>query len=341
MVLGITLFLIFGLAVLASNVQPVNAGETIYIKADGSIDPSGAPISTSDNITYTLTDNIYESLIIQRNNTIIDGAGHALHKTESGYGIYLAKSKNVTIKNMEIIGSEYSGGIYHYLSFNNTIIGNNIRDNGEHGIYQAMANSSTICENTITNSTWGLDFDASYGNVAFGNTITDNEYGIRFISSSDNMIFENTIVNNDYGFYRWYTCLNNTVYHNNCIYNTIQAYGFGSGSPNVWDENYPSGGNYWSDYDGTDRYRGCDQNVLGSDGIGDTPYVIGVNNVDHYPLIKPYGSPQPSHPTQPVGGVYFETNKLELLAPWIILSSMLIVAAISIVYVRHRKKQQD
>ncbi|MCW3985022.1 MAG: hypothetical protein NWE91_01215 [Candidatus Bathyarchaeota archaeon] len=33
---------------------------------------------------------------------------------------------------------------------------------------------------------------------------------------------------------------------------------------------------------------GPNQDQLGSDGIGDTPYVIDLNNQDRYPLMKPY-----------------------------------------------------
>jgi PKD repeat protein len=62
---------------------------------------------------------------------------------------------------------------------------------------------------------------------------------------------------------------------------------------NVWDDGYPSGGNYWSGYAGVDLYSGPYQNQTGSDGIGDTPYVVGVNNQDHYPLTIPYGSNLP------------------------------------------------
>jgi len=57
---------------------------------------------------------------------------------------------------------------------------------------------------------------------------------------------------------------------------------------NVWDNGYPSGGNYWSDYNGTDLRKGPGQNVTGSDGIGDTPYIINTNNQDYYPLMMPW-----------------------------------------------------
>jgi len=42
-----------------------------------------------------------------------------------------------------------------------------------------------------------------------------------------------------------------------------------------------------------------------------------------------------------VGGVWVPINKTELLAPWIGLASLITVASASIVYVRHRKNQQN
>jgi len=48
---------------------------------------------------------------------------------------------------------------------------------------------------------------------------------------------------------------------------------------NNWDDGYASGGNYWSDYNGTDTNY---------DGIGETPYEVDANNTDRYPLVRPY-----------------------------------------------------
>jgi hypothetical protein len=53
------------------------------------------------------------------------------------------------------------------------------------------------------------------------------------------------------------------------------------------DDGYPSGGNYWSSYNGTDVYSGPYQNETGSDGIGDTSYIINENNRDNYPFVRP------------------------------------------------------
>jgi hypothetical protein len=59
---------------------------------------------------------------------------------------------------------------------------------------------------------------------------------------------------------------------------------------NIWDDGYPSGGNYWKDYTGVDLYNGPYQNETGSDGIGDTPYTIDANNTDRYPLMAPFNT---------------------------------------------------
>jgi len=58
---------------------------------------------------------------------------------------------------------------------------------------------------------------------------------------------------------------------------------------NVWNDGYPSGGNYWSDYTGVDEKSGPNQDQPGSDGIGDTPYFIDGYNQDRYPLMYPRG----------------------------------------------------
>ena len=66
----------------------------------------------------------------------------------------------------------------------------------------------------------------------------------------------------------------NKFYHNRFMNNTVQA--SIDGSENKWDNDYPSGGNYWSDYNGTDA---------NGDFIGDTPYQVDENNADMYPFM--------------------------------------------------------
>ena len=70
-------------------VYPVQAAAPIYILVDGSIDPSTAPIGTFDNVTYTFTDDIYGEIVVERNNTVVDGAGFKVQGDGSGTGFTL------------------------------------------------------------------------------------------------------------------------------------------------------------------------------------------------------------------------------------------------------------
>jgi len=196
---------------LAFNIKPVEAElRTIYIRADGSIDPPTVAIKRDGN-TYVFTDNIIGySIVIKRSDIVIDGAGHLLYGTawKGGCGFYLSDVQNVTIKNTNI--------------------------------------------------------------KLF-------EVGIHLVRSSNNIIFRNNIANNDFGI-DFDSSSNNKIYHNSFINNAQQVYILSAGCVNIWDDNYPSGGNYWSDYTDVDN---------DNDGIWDHPYVIDVGNKDHYPLVKP------------------------------------------------------
>jgi parallel beta-helix repeat protein len=342
---------------------------TVYIRADGSIDPPDAPITTYDNITYTLTDNITSiahGIVVERDNIIIDGGGYTVEGIRAYYSIGIALSNriNVTIKDINVKNFDYGlylyfssnnnvagnkieaheyGGVGLYLlcssnnsiignviansydgmrlegSSNNTIFGNHVTANYNYGIYlypklyptTIISSDNIIYANNITNNKEGIRIESSINNVIYANNVTNNDYGIVLGSSSYNVITGNNIANNELGVY----CLslavvikfptkhsNNIIYHNNFINNTIQAkddesplWIWGFAHPNIWNDEYPSGGNYWSDYTGVDKYSGSKQDKPGSDCIGDTPYyIIGsfgnryVYFEDRYPLMSPW-----------------------------------------------------
>src|SRR5207247_1483738 len=127
-----------------------------------------------------------------------------------------------------------------------------------------LSNTTTIEDNTLSNSTVALDISASSNMVIDENNIQDNAHGI---------------VMND--------TTNIRVFHNNFINNTLQAEDTYS-TQNVWDNGYPSGGNFWSDYTGTDNCSGPQQDTCPSpDGVGDSPYTFN-NNQDNYPLMQTF-----------------------------------------------------
>jgi parallel beta-helix repeat protein len=385
----LSLFLISALT-LTLNIQPAKSdyvwSETIYIRADGSIDPPDAPISTVDNVTYTFIGNINDSIVVERSNIIIDGNEYTLQGSGNENGFYSERTNNVTITRANIKGfkrgvyfsstshniifgnnitaNEWFGicfgnssnniiannsitnnglGVYFWgSSNNNTVANNNITANGDDGIHLSNSLNNTIAsnnikannqygiwlkdssnKNTITNNNMTLNngvgiylsgslsqcsnnivgnnnivnnkngiflWDSSNNSIANNNITANNLLGIEVINSINNSIANNNIANNWRGISLGYSS-NNIIYHNNFINNTNQTNVYDSPN-NVWDNGYPSGGNYWSDYTGVDEKSGPNQDQLGSDGIGDTPYVITsfVNNRDRYPLMHPWST---------------------------------------------------
>jgi len=272
-----------GVLTLAFNIPLVKASGTVYIRPDGSVDPPSAPISTADNITYTLTDNINGSIVVERDNIVLDGAGYTVQGIGAyiGIGNVLSGRSNVTVKNTTVTGFQY--GIYLFSSSNTTVSGNNVNNNNV-GIRLEHSSNNTIWGNNASDNIYGISLEHSENNTISANTVTNNNVGISLVYSGGNTAWGNTVSDNIYGISLWGSS-NNYIDHNN-FNNTNQVYN--SESNNTWDDGYPSGGNYWSDYNGNDSYRGPYQNVTGSDGIGDTPYEIDANNQDNYPLMNPW-----------------------------------------------------
>jgi parallel beta-helix repeat protein len=253
---------LLGMLVFSFRVPKAGA---ITIRADGSIDGTDLIVS-ADNITYTLIGNISGFIIVERDNVVVNGAGYTLQGDPrvvpytSGI-LALSGRSNVTIKNVDIRG-EF------------------------HCIYVNSSSRIKICGNNLTSYYHGNGIMLSNTNESsiLGNNITENFWGTTLFYSSNNTIVENTFLNNSLGLGLSYSS-NNTVYHNNFLTNGEQA-DLHDSSDNVWDDGYPSGGNYWSNYTGSD---------LNHDGIGDTGHEIEANNIDRYPLMGEFHSYQTTH----------------------------------------------
>jgi len=183
----------------------------------------------------------------------------------AGY-VALVNCTNITVQSLNLTSN--GQGVLLAFTTNSTITKNNITNNGN-GIWLEQSSSNTISVNNITaNNDFGICISwHSHNNTISGNNITANKwYGIELVASS-----------------------NNSIYHNNFVDNSEQVYSVGS--TNFWDDGYPSGGNYWSDYTDVDLYSGTNQDVLGSDGIWDQSYTIDANNQDRYPLVEPWTPP--------------------------------------------------
>ncbi|MCK4266527.1 MAG: right-handed parallel beta-helix repeat-containing protein, partial [Thermoplasmata archaeon] len=233
---------------------------------------------------------------VVRNNYLHEADGFFFWPHYALSGMVLSNVENGMVANNRVLSNGYYG-ICLDQSTNNTLTENNASLNNYHGILLDHSDDNTIANNTVdSNDGSGILLRAASSNTIANNTVDSNaQWGGIYLreASNDNTIVSNTITNNEYDFYTDDGSTpgtfpnTNLIYHNNFINNAKKADDDGT---NYWDNGYPDGGNYWSEYIGVDLYSGSNQDILGSDNIGDTSYGIdgAGSNVDHYPLMTSY-----------------------------------------------------
>jgi parallel beta-helix repeat protein len=214
------------------------------------------------------------------NNTATLSTNWGIKVWKSGHNLF---ANNTFIQNYV--------GMYFWESNGNIVYRNNISVNKGAGIGLIGwdgSHNNILVENTITQSGKGAIVVAalagSNGNLIWNNNLSYNSHGIRIDDSQNNTIARNIVSHNNEIGIQLLDSKDNMLYHNCILNNSLQAYD--DTDLNQWDDSYPSGGNYWSDYSGVDFLSGLDQDQLGADGIGDTPYVIDYDSSDRYPLME-------------------------------------------------------
>ena len=303
--LVITLMLLF----ITSNMELIDAESTlqrIYILSDGKIDPAIVPIQRNGDV-YTFIDNVYAQIIVQKDNIIIDGAGYSLQGNYNGtridswvVGEGPYQESNETAPPWTI-GIDLANENMHNLTVRNL----NIK-NFYIGIYLWTLNNS-IDSCAVVDNIVGILLSGD-SNTITGNYIANNENGIFFgVNQPGDDPLNIVLIHNSF--------VDNDVHFSGCFcedFNTTEPV-------HTWDDGKE--GNFWSDYTGVD---------LNGDGIGDSPYVIDVQNKDRFPLMQVFSPPPTSHPR----------ISIELLISAFVIT-LTITAVLAIVYKKKYKNAQE
>ena len=272
---------------------------------------------SSGNIIYanTIASNDYWGVwLVESSGNLISGNrilnnGDGVPGLMWGDGIGLEYSNsNLIIDNF--ISSNVVAGITLFSSHGNIVANNTITKNGGAALDLVSSSENIIIDNIVASNGGGMGTTYSTKNTFRRNQIFKNEGGgIGVWESRMNVFKENNVTENMIGIGISHRSPNNTfvgnsisknlngikihysngsvIHHNNFINNTVNAPEDVYPNVNTWDDGYPSGGNYWSDYPGADFHNGPYQNLTGSDGIGDTPHTLDARNEDGFPLMGP------------------------------------------------------
>ena len=196
----------------SSNTFYIGPSNTIYIRPDGSIDPSTAPIKQEGNV-YTLTDNIDNNngtaIEVQKDNIVIDGAGYTLQgpgtplpltdELTGGIGIDISNGNNVTVENFLITNALV--GIELENSTNSQLIQNNITTYSyENGIDVFNSSNNIISNNNIVSyanldgcQNNGLDLSNSFNNTVSKNNVVGSWVGISLGDTNSSVVSGNSV----------------------------------------------------------------------------------------------------------------------------------------------------
>ncbi|MFA5365496.1 MAG: NosD domain-containing protein [Candidatus Bathyarchaeia archaeon] len=249
----IILFLVSTISVQSTTAESTQT--TVYIRHNGSVEPSGVPVIHVGNV-YTFTGDINGSIIVERNGVVIDGAGFTLQGTgatntgndpinfniwlntsedseqaievdesvtreSNNTGIYCS-TQNLTIKNLKI--SQFWCGIELEGSSDNTITGNTLTNNNQ-AVWIHLSSNNIISDNTITDNTNGVLLKASFCTVSSNMIANNTNYGIQ-LDWPFNTVTENVVTNSNRGVY--INAAHNTLENNVFGGNTYGLYLAGS-----------------------------------------------------------------------------------------------------------------
>lgn len=196
---------------IVSNVISGNL-QAIYIYQGNKNNISSNEILYNGNgiyLAFSMLTTNGENIIANNNISFNNGTAICLYRSVGNY-----------IKNNTILSNTKEGIKLSYLSSDNYIIKNIIRNNLK-GVCIEKGNYNIIKENAILQNDYGIVLSSySSENTILNNTIENNGYGMQFLSTSTNSIINNTIKSNFQGI--WLSDSHNNKIMNNTISNNTQ-----------------------------------------------------------------------------------------------------------------------
>jgi hypothetical protein len=241
--------------------QSQTSMKNVIIRPDGSITPSDAPITCSGDV-YTFTDNLYGTVKIQKSNIVLNGAGYTLSGPYNGSQVNVwvvgeGPNQSPDLVAEYIIGVDLGAKTVEGITIQNL----NVK-NFSIGMYMWTKNN-TVTACGVSESILGIMLSGSNTTIT-NNYLAYNKQGLFFGFNGENELIPSDVHISHNGF------VENVVQINGCFCEDYPE----NEEPHAWDNGRE--GNYWSDYNGTD----ADNN-----GIGDTAYVVDIQNQDRYPLM--------------------------------------------------------
>lgn len=198
-------------------------GNVIIVRPDGYVSPATTLIASNDFKVYTLTRDDVATIVLERDNVILDGLGHTLNGGVVVTQTQATRRENITIRSMRINGgldgwelcntiglwalileSYDKLGIFLFDTFNVTVTGNTIIS-CQVGVVLRGAQFCAIEENNIEGANIGILFDNrgecyyTENNVVSKNNISSSEIGIFTNCYGPSNITQNHLMGNAIG----------------------------------------------------------------------------------------------------------------------------------------------